>query len=129
MKKIVAILLNVVFSTSVLFSAFVVGDYFVRYDYYSNVLCENQEEPELQCNGKCHLSLNEQGDESKKQLPELEEFHVEAIHADDSNSFSVKLPVLFKVLPNYNQHLVPLEFLNRLLRPPQFIVQGLLPTN
>ncbi len=31
-------------------------NYMVQYNYYVNVLCENKDVPELQCNGKCHLA-------------------------------------------------------------------------
>ena len=30
-------------------------DYWVNYKYIANELCENQNKPELECNGKCHL--------------------------------------------------------------------------
>ncbi|MGI9526177.1 MAG: hypothetical protein ACR2MS_03590 [Weeksellaceae bacterium] len=30
-------------------------EYVVNYDYIVEVLCINRENPELQCNGKCHL--------------------------------------------------------------------------
>lgn len=33
-----------------------VVEYMVNYDYIVNVLCENKDRPEMQCNGKCHLS-------------------------------------------------------------------------
>lgn len=33
----------------------VMVDYQIRYDYYVNVLCENQNNEALQCNGKCAL--------------------------------------------------------------------------
>ncbi|WP_376777512.1 hypothetical protein [Flavobacterium covae] len=29
--------------------------YIINYDYISNVLCENNDKPELKCNGKCYL--------------------------------------------------------------------------
>ena len=32
-----------------------VGEYIMNYDYIVNVLCENKDKPELQCNGKCYL--------------------------------------------------------------------------
>ncbi len=32
-------------------------DYVVNYDYIVNVLCENKDKPEMECNGKCHLSI------------------------------------------------------------------------
>ncbi|MFD0796391.1 hypothetical protein ACFQZJ_02885 [Maribacter chungangensis] len=31
-------------------------DYIVNYDYIVNVLCENKDEPELNCDGKCYLT-------------------------------------------------------------------------
>jgi hypothetical protein len=31
-------------------------NYQIQKTYYIEVLCENQEEPEIQCEGKCHLS-------------------------------------------------------------------------
>lgn len=33
-----------------------VGEYIMNYDYIVNVLCENKDKPELQCNGKCYLA-------------------------------------------------------------------------
>ncbi|MDT7827469.1 hypothetical protein RQM65_02175 [Pricia sp. S334] len=32
-----------------------IAEYVVNYDYIVNVLCENKDRPELQCNGKCYL--------------------------------------------------------------------------
>lgn len=34
----------------------VVSHYFSNYEYYSEVLCENKDKPELKCNGSCQLS-------------------------------------------------------------------------
>ena len=31
-------------------------EYIVNYDYIVNVLCENKDRPELQCDGKCYLA-------------------------------------------------------------------------
>lgn len=33
-----------------------VAEYALNYDYISKKLCENEDQPELQCNGKCYLS-------------------------------------------------------------------------
>lgn len=33
-----------------------VADYVMNYDYIVNVLCENRDRPELQCDGKCYLA-------------------------------------------------------------------------
>lgn len=39
-----------------LYNSFVVAGYEFSYDYYSQELCENQDQPELHCEGKCFLS-------------------------------------------------------------------------
>ncbi|MFS4417974.1 hypothetical protein [Maribacter sp. 2307ULW6-5] len=33
-----------------------IAEYIANYDYIVNVLCENKDRPELECNGKCYLS-------------------------------------------------------------------------
>jgi len=40
----------------------------MNYDYIVNVLCENKDRPELQCDGKCYLSklLAEESGENQK---------------------------------------------------------------
>ncbi len=46
-------------------------DYMANYDYIVNTLCENKDKPELECNGKCHLSkelAKEAGTDDKNPL-------------------------------------------------------------
>ena len=57
--KIGAILLSVILATLILFNSLSVA---LTYAYYEldpigfiENLCENKDQPELQCNGKCHL--------------------------------------------------------------------------
>ncbi|AXG75191.1 hypothetical protein DVK85_00910 [Flavobacterium arcticum] len=45
-----------------------VFDYIVNYDYIANELCENKAEPELKCNGKCHL-MKELAKASEEETP------------------------------------------------------------
>ncbi|HLT49527.1 MAG TPA: hypothetical protein VKZ90_03685 [Aequorivita sp.] len=48
-----------------------VVEYVVNYDYIVKVLCENKDKPEMQCNGKCHLTkelAKEAGAEDKNPL-------------------------------------------------------------
>lgn len=42
-------------------------EYYANYEYIVTVLCINQDKPELECNGKCHLkkSLKEQTNEEQ----------------------------------------------------------------
>lgn len=51
MKKIVILISLVILLKPV----FPVVEYAVQYDYISKVLCINKSQPELHCNGKCHL--------------------------------------------------------------------------
>ena len=56
-----------------------VGEYIMNYDYIVNVLCENKDKPELECNGKCYLmqllaqesEQNEKNPFGDKQLIEI----------------------------------------------------------
>lgn len=48
-----------------------VVDYLVNYDYIVETLCENKDRPEMNCNGKCHLSkelAKEAGNDDKNPL-------------------------------------------------------------
>ena len=48
-----------------LHDSIIVANYWLNYDYYSTVLCKNQDKPEMNCHGKCHLSeqMQEQDDQ------------------------------------------------------------------
>lgn len=53
-----------------------VGDYFVNYIEYATELCENREDSELQCNGKCQLNKNLNTiSTTKKDLPTPSSVH------------------------------------------------------
>jgi transcriptional antiterminator Rof (Rho-off) len=122
MKWIAILLLNVSFAASTLFNAFVVADYFVRFDYYSTVLCENQDKPELACNGKCHLALSqEQGNKQEAPLPKLKEFQVEVVFLTQ-NDIAFNLAAVFtdKLYVSADK-IVDISLVKRLLRPPQLL--------
>lgn len=59
-----------------------IADYIVNYDYIVNVLCENKEQPELQCDGKCYLSkmLAEESNQNDKNPFEQRQTTVEQVH-------------------------------------------------
>ncbi len=69
MKKLLA---NSVLITVILFSqlynSFVTAVYQANYNYYATELCENQNKPELHCDGKCYFA---------KQLALADESHNE----------------------------------------------------
>lgn len=57
MKGIVAhITLIIIILFSQWYNSFVTAVYQANYNYYATELCENQNEPELHCDGKCYFS-------------------------------------------------------------------------
>ena len=57
MRKVIAFSFVFIFVASVIRPALPFADYILNYDYISKVLCINNEKPKMQCNGKCHLSM------------------------------------------------------------------------
>ena len=49
----------------------IMTNYLVQYNYYAEVLCENQDKPEMECNGKCALmqELDKAEDGNSDQAP------------------------------------------------------------
>jgi len=50
-------------------------NYTIQFNYYSTVLCENKDKPELKCNGVCHLtkelqSVTDEKSDDTSNLPE-----------------------------------------------------------
>ena len=68
MKSKIAIVLLIVFCFTELRPALPFLDYFVNYEYISEVLCINKSKPMSACNGKCYLrqQLNESQDTEKQ---------------------------------------------------------------
>ncbi|NPD45125.1 hypothetical protein [Lentimicrobium sp. S6] len=63
-QKILSIFLVMAFMSYQSYHTLVYINYYVNYDYFVNVLCENKDNPEKPaCNGKCHL--NKQLDQQK----------------------------------------------------------------
>jgi hypothetical protein len=105
-----------------------VVDYIVNYDYIANVLCENKDKPEMQCNGKCHLSkelAKEAGAEdknpfnsktSKIEIPQfiISEKISEYLFASDSDVITVEIT-------GYKSKLNSSIFVSKILHPPQLV--------
>jgi hypothetical protein len=54
-------------------------EYALRYDYIIEKLCENRDKPQLQCDGKCHLTKQlaiEAGDDEQKRAPSNQQLEV-----------------------------------------------------
>ena len=104
-----------------------VVDYVVNYKYIVNVLCENKDRPEMECNGKCHLGkelakeagANQKnpfnGKTSKTEIPQfiISENVSEYSFASESELVSIE-NIGYKT--NLNSSL----FTFKILHPPQF---------
>ena len=56
MLRLVAVGFLLLYLVSMLKPVLPYVEYTINYEYISEVLCENKELPELECNGKCHLA-------------------------------------------------------------------------
>jgi len=65
-------------------------EYITKYDYIISVLCENKDQPELECNGKCYLSK-----QLAKENGNQEDNPAQKTHQSDIKTFLIveKLPV------------------------------------
>lgn len=66
MRRLFALFILSVFLTFTFSQMLIVANYVVNMDYIAEYLCENQDKPELECNGKCHLKKELQKDEERK---------------------------------------------------------------
>ncbi len=72
--KISSIILSIILATLILFNSLRVA---LTYTYYEldpigfiENLCENKDQPELQCNGKCHLKKVSKSQNKEQKTPE-----------------------------------------------------------
>lgn len=100
-------------------------DYMANYDYIVNTLCENKDKPEMECNGKCHLSKelakeagaddkNPQNKTSKTEIPQIiiSENIPEYVFVSETDITSFEK---IGYMPNLNSTL----FISEILHPPQ----------
>ena len=107
-KALLFLLLTV---TPLLLRFSIMTNYLVQYNYYAEVLCKNQDKPEMECNGKCALmqELDKAEDGNSDQapsFPNLKTLEVPAVLPNDLVAFSTyqKLNIslfkpLFEALP------------------------------
>jgi len=74
MKQITVYILLLFYAIAFLKPYVPVYDYIINYNYYKDVLCENQDFPQLACNGKCALAKEikkENNSANKLQVPKI----------------------------------------------------------
>lgn len=101
-------------------------DYAVNYDYIATELCENKSQPQLECNGKCHLkkelgkaSENDSSSSTdKKNFPTgIDLLFIEKINSFDFN-LAIESALKKDILP---RDLYSHFNINLLFRPPNLL--------
>jgi|SRR5690606_22367361 len=121
MKKMVLL-----FSFFILFKPlWPVVEYFLHYDYIVSELCENRNQPELECDGKCYLSkqiAKESGEGENNpfnQNPSQEIPQFIFYESFPEFNFAFLVPPLLKQYTEIKPDFYHLEFHSNLLDPPQ----------
>ena len=103
-----------------------VADYIVNYDYIVNVLCENKDKPQLNCDGKCYLAkqLAKELEDDGKNPFEQRQVTVEQVHPIYYQSLDgFEFPALFclssKNLVGYSKTLFSSPHILSLIEPPE----------
>lgn len=120
----------------ILFVAFVmlvkplwpVAEYVMNYDYIKNVLCENKDKPQLNCDGKCYLA---------KQLAKESQQNEKNPFGEKQSKVEIQQITFFQALPQIDlglnlleikknnfttvQELVSNLFITDILQPPELV--------
>lgn len=100
-------------------------DYMANYDYIVNTLCENKDKPELQCNGKCHLSkeiAKEAGADDTNPLNRTSKTEIPQIIISEIIEDFVFVPetdITSSEKSGYQPNLNSSLFISEILHPPQ----------
>lgn len=90
-QKFISVFFVLAFSANVFYNAVVYLDYVIHQEAITALFCVNKDEPEMQCNGSCHLKdqLAQNSHENEQNTPP--EFRFEVITAvtpeEEINSF------------------------------------------
>ncbi|MEP2024474.1 MAG: hypothetical protein ABJH98_13780 [Reichenbachiella sp.] len=91
--RIISILLISVMMYKPILCTWTVVDFAMNRDYIAAYLCENQDQPELECQGKCFLmtklknQMNDSQEHKAKQLTQLSKIEVMSLHAASKFAF------------------------------------------
>lgn len=99
----------------------------LRYDYYINVLCENKDNIDLACNGKCYLAKQlATSSEDKNPLADKtkpKNFVQEVLFIEHLNVFSIPFQQDFILKTNfYYNNLYLFNNTNSFFHPPSFLL-------
>ncbi len=106
-----------------LYNSGVTAIYQLNYDYYANELCENQDKPELHCDGKCYfarqLAKEQNNAPTETEPPAL----LPTLRLFSSSAFQFKIQALpIAISPTKaweNEGLIAAPYINGIDHPPQ----------
>ena len=105
-----------------------IAEYVMNYDYIVNVLCENKDQPQLNCDGKCYLSkqLAKESQQSKENPfsdhPTKTELH-QILYFGTVLNFQTYDALHFKTksIFGYPERLNTLLFVFEIIQPPELL--------
>ena len=81
------------------------ADYMINKDYISEVLCVNRDEPEMHCNGECHLKSEIEKEEKSEKSPinTVKDKNEIQLFSESNAVFSFSIePLLIQPIPFYH---------------------------
>ena len=93
-SQISSIIVALLFVYTINFKSFVTISYFANQVEITDLFCVNKEKPELQCNGKCHLS---------KQIVEIEKNEQESPFSQSNLSYNLDINLILQKVKPYVQ--------------------------
>lgn len=101
------------------------AEYISNYDYIVNVLCENRDQPQLNCNGRCYLAKQLAGESEQNQQNPFGENQSQDIPQILDSTFNTDLNAVtffFAKNKSGNWHVVnicPHEIVFKISHPPE----------
>ncbi len=119
MKRFLASFFTTLYLLAMIKPALPVIEFYLNQDFIAEFLCINRDKPELQCNGKCHLSKMIESETDNEQAPtiDLREYPVALLNFKIlEDTFKNSAEVVLET--SYNSDYSYLYFTS-LLRPPR----------
>jgi len=87
-SQLLAILCTAVFTTGLIYDSAVYLNYLMHQNEITELFCINKDEPDIQCNGKCHLKdmLQKDQNDSEKRAPREFKFEQVTVIEPESRS-------------------------------------------
>lgn len=125
MKKVFSILFLLIFTLRPIYSVGYFAYFQFNIDYIIEKYCVNKDEPELACNGKCHLmktiTQNETPADDFKGVLYISQAFFPVFYQHENIDISKKTFLELKLNNWKSNSLHPIEITHRLEQPPDFI--------